>query len=457
MSLRNSMRQVVSFFLATSMVVLSSSCNNSGNATPPSVCAVGLVSCSGVCTVTAADSNNCGACGNVCGVDTACFKGICTCTTGLTACGTACVNTITDVTNCGTCGNVCLSGSCVAGLCVAPASWHGMVTSSVTWPQAQQAYATWKTKYLLACGEDQFGVIQDPAANAVVSEGVSYGMLLAVAMSDQDTFNGLFNYYWTRAMSSSTGLMPWKYIGCATTPTQVGSATDADLDAAMALLQAEKLWPGNAYDSFATPLIAAILAYEITTCNGLYVLMAGDSWGPSYLGCDALTNPSYYATGYFHVFAKKNIAWTQIANDAYTLLGANSVSAPNNLFTDWANAHGTPVAGMSSIKYSYDACRTPWRIAIDYGWFQNASTKAALAKVASYVSSVGGPMSGNMSYSRITAFVGAFALSGLALDQVTFDAWIKSWIAGTVDNDYYNDTLGLLYMVTALGGFESTL
>ena len=90
------------------------------------VCADGASNCcfeSGsspsVCTSFASDVDNCGACGNVCTVGTACVGGACECTTpGTTLCAGACVNEQEDENNCGACGNVCTASQvCTAGTC----------------------------------------------------------------------------------------------------------------------------------------------------------------------------------------------------------------------------------------------------------------------------------------------------------------------------------------------------
>ena len=78
-------------------------------------------------------------------------------------------------------------------------------------------------------------------------------MILTVAHGDRAEFDGLWAYYKSR---SSGGLMGWKASGCDST-TDPNSASDADLDAAMGLIQAACKW-GGTYLTEATTLIAAI-------------------------------------------------------------------------------------------------------------------------------------------------------------------------------------------------------
>jgi hypothetical protein len=81
--------------------------------------AQGLTACSGFCTNTWNDSNNCGACGNSCPLGSYCEGGVCLGGCAGRYCGGVCVDTSSDGNNCGACGNVCqLSLTCCNGGCV---------------------------------------------------------------------------------------------------------------------------------------------------------------------------------------------------------------------------------------------------------------------------------------------------------------------------------------------------
>src|ERR1700733_10212547 len=53
-------------------------------------CAASQKACSQGCTNVQTDSQNCGACGTVCGTGQTCQSGTCTCGTGLLKCGGSC-------------------------------------------------------------------------------------------------------------------------------------------------------------------------------------------------------------------------------------------------------------------------------------------------------------------------------------------------------------------------------
>ena len=84
-------------------------------------CNLGLTSCSGICTDTTSDPDNCGACDNVCSAGV-CTASVCGgsggCTGSETSCDGLCTDTTTDPDNCGVCGNQCPGGgTCAASTC----------------------------------------------------------------------------------------------------------------------------------------------------------------------------------------------------------------------------------------------------------------------------------------------------------------------------------------------------
>lgn len=112
--------------------------DHAGECQPPElICPAGQANCNGVCKDLQTDENNCGACGNPCGVAQTCCNGVCknlstdenncgtcgnACGAGQTCCSGVCKNLQADPANCGTCGNVCAAPQviCLAGDCCKP-------------------------------------------------------------------------------------------------------------------------------------------------------------------------------------------------------------------------------------------------------------------------------------------------------------------------------------------------
>ena len=97
-----------------------------------SLCAVGDLWCNGECADIQDDSNNCGGCGTICGDGTCCNNGTCQslCDVGRLWCNNQCVDFGNDSGSCGSCGTPCGSGTCCDGgscvsVCPAGQVWCG--------------------------------------------------------------------------------------------------------------------------------------------------------------------------------------------------------------------------------------------------------------------------------------------------------------------------------------------
>jgi hypothetical protein len=88
-------------------------------------CSPPLVLCGDQCVDIQRDNDNCGACGYLCPIVTACRGGICVriceppCIYPRECCDGECLNTSSDRWNCGECGRFCaLMETCEDGVCV---------------------------------------------------------------------------------------------------------------------------------------------------------------------------------------------------------------------------------------------------------------------------------------------------------------------------------------------------
>jgi endo-1,4-beta-D-glucanase Y len=219
------------------------------------------------------------------------------------------------------------------------------------------------------------------------------------------------------------------------------SATDGDLDAAMALIQAGCRW-GASYKTDGITLINALAAHAVAACAGQTILKPGDTFG----GCDR-TNPSYFAPAYYKVFeaVTGDATWRNLANDSYTLL-ANVQAKMNGLVPNWTNSSGAIPAGDDGT-YGFDASRTPWRIATDYVWYGEPRAVTFLDHVSQYVDANGGIP---RLFTPNSAFRGGLAMSGLHQDSTKAQGYTDAWlttVSEVDDNDYYPGTLRLIYML----------
>jgi endoglucanase len=197
--------------------------------------------------------------------------------------------------------------------------------------------------------------------------------------------------------------------------------------------------------------------FETELCGARRVLKPGDAFG----GCsdkngqDKL-NPSYFAPAYYRVFAhylpEQAELWNALVDGSYELFAIYQARM-DNLVPDWSKVDGSDWYGAA---YYYDACRTPWRVAVDYGFSADARAKLFLNNVASFIDSKGGLPGAAQQHN--SAFIGAFALAGVT-DSAKLDRYVGAWLADTQGDDkpYFQGTLRVLYLTTAAGRFSSTL
>jgi len=164
------------------------------------------------------------------------------------------------------------------------------------------AYNQWKATFV------QGGkVIRPENGNDTVSEGIAYGMLLAVNFNDKTTFDSLYAYWKSKSTGAAAPLMDWcQPNGGNSCSASGGSATDADEDAAFALLQAGKVFGTASYTTDAKAMISAVWSKDIDTSSNL------PKGGSQF----ARINPSYFAPAYYRVFATQDSGhnWGAVAD-----------------------------------------------------------------------------------------------------------------------------------------------
>ena len=206
--------------------------------------------------------------------------------------------------------------------------------------------------------------------NEAVSEGQGYGMLLAVLLNDQQTFNRIYEaanqYMWDNNRKS---YFIWNWPA-----GEQGAATDADLDIGLALVFADELvkkglWSQyNGSVKYGTRAMDIIRSLRNNMTQNDY-LLPGDNWGG-----DALNNlnPSYFATAWLKVFNdyQNEVDFTPVIAKCYQVLQM----MPNynkGQAADWITSSGGR-ASRGDRGMGNDAIRTPWRIAMDAIWYNDS-------------------------------------------------------------------------------------
>jgi hypothetical protein len=211
-----------------------------------------------------------------------------------------------------------------------------------------------------------------------VSEGIGYGMLVALYVNDQIYFDKIWNaaekYMWNGQWYD------WR-VDVGGSRIAYGAATDAEQDIAFALLQASKLvedglWKPNttgySYRDRGLEIIRNMWDYRMIDPD-TYDIAPGAGWG----GKD-FVNIGYFAPAWYRTFAKYDPGhdWMRVIDRGYTVLG-HSQGYSIGLAPDWMTPNdgsfitnqGLGYNAYGNGRYLYkDAIRVFWRIGMDLLW-----------------------------------------------------------------------------------------
>lgn len=340
------------------------------------------------------------------------------------------------------------------------------------------AFDKWKKDLVTTDGAGGFLRVRRPDSAGAIdtsnSEGMGYGMLIAVYLNDQAMFDGFWQY--VRLHLNANGLMDWE-ISPDGTVSGSGAATDGDEDMAFALVMADRQWGrgtlAESYLDSAKELISAMWAHEVDHGAG-NVLLPGDSWS-----ADAALNPSYFAPAYYRVFGTvtgQAADWDAVATSSYDVieksLNAANRNEANGLVPAWCDANGTPKVPFANgpTNFQLDACRVPFRIGQDYCWFGTPRAKTYLANISGFYSGIGAanivdgydldgtPHPQNSTGGlQAASFVGPAAVG--AMSDPTFqtlldEAYARVATLGlTAGTTYYQDSWTVLSLMMLTGNF----
>ena len=226
---------------------------------------------------------------------------------------------------------------------------------------AERAGRSFLTAYVDPDGR----VVRRDQNGDTVSEGQAYAMLVAVALRDRATFEAVWSWTQQNLMRPDHTLSWLWRDGAVVDPS---SASDADLDAARALVMAGRVFGDEELTAAGVRLGQAILDVE-TVSTPLGRIMVAGSWARQ----DPYAyNPSYSSPVAFDLLhqASGDGRWTELAAGSHRATRAFLDRAP--LPPDWGQVNSTgqadPTAGAAGrggegVRYGYDAARLPLRYA----------------------------------------------------------------------------------------------
>lgn len=372
----------------------------------------------------------------------------------------------------------CAAGRATAGAYPFPDAKHALfglspgVSAEVLDRVTETAFIDWLDRYVTTEGAPvgAYRVHRYFAYDFdTVSEGIGWGMLI-LALLDNDHhptkkyFDGLWRYY--QSHLNKYGLMSWK-IDRFGAVEGTDSASDADQNTAMALFFAHKQWGSRGeinYQAEGGQLLLRIISYEVSGKSPRendFVLKPGAEWGGY-----QITNPSYYFPAYYRLWKRIDPRWEDVLIRAQKLTDYFSGHYDTGLYPDWAVANGA--TAYLNYNYSYDACRVPLNLGLDFLW--HGENQAALDKISGWFV--------KKTYGRPELIVDGYQLDGRELGRYNnaafigplavaarcspkYQVWLDALYEQLVNLEtggrfgYYNDTIRLLSLLMLGNNFPN--
>lgn len=209
--------------------------------------------------------------------------------------------------------------------------------------------------------DDTGRVVRLDQAGDTVSEGQAYALLVALGLHDESTFLRIWT--WTRDnLQRPDGLLSWHWQGGSVADPQ--AASDADLDAARALVLAGSAFGRSGLTSAGKRLGTAVLDHETVTYADGRLLLPGP-WAPR--TSPYLVDPSYFSPVSTRVLyrATGDARWLRLEAGGRAVL--SRLTGSGRLVPDWATVSSggavRPATGPSGepVVFGFEAARSPLR------------------------------------------------------------------------------------------------
>ena len=228
---------------------------------------------------------------------------------------------------------------------------------------------------------DSMGYVSDLKNHDARTEGLSYGMMVAVQLNKKEVFDRLWR--WTKKYMQHQGGARDAYFAWSVKPesginNSEGSASDGELYFITDLLFASNRWgnkTGINYYGEARRILDAMWSKDGTDriTNVINVEQKKITFVPDSSGYN-WTDPSYFLPAFFEV-------WAEYANDGHEQFYRDcadtarvflhrACSSPTGLNADATEFDGTPRTFRKfHSNFRFDSWRVPMNIAMDYSWF----------------------------------------------------------------------------------------
>ena len=319
--------------------------------------------------------------------------------------------------------------------------------------------------------------VTDIASRDVRTEGMSYGMMIAVQLNHQAEFDRIWKWaktYMYHPDGPFAGYFAWH---CTVDGRQLdpGPASDGEEWFTMALFLAAGRW-GNGqgifnYQAEAQTLLHTMLhkgdaGGEIT---GMFDRQARQVvFAPHGEGA-AFTDPSYQLPAFYTLWARwaaEDRGFWADAAAASRAFFHRAADPHTGLMPDYAGFDGTPRPGSRHQDFRYDAWRTLANVALDHAWFadDNPWQVEQSNRVLTFLGAQGPDCPGQFTLAGKPLATGPSrglaamaAVAGLAADPALARPFVQHlWDAPVPDGQYryYDGMLHLLALLEVGGHFR---
>ena len=227
---------------------------------------------------------------------------------------------------------------------------------------------------------DSMAYISDVKNHDVRTEGMSYGMMIAVQWDKKEMFDRLWRWakkYMQHQKGQRKGYFRWS---CNTDgkPNAQGAASDGELYFITSLIFASNRWgndTGINYLAEAQNILNCSMektgmseASPLINIEHKLITFTPDPWGGQF------TDPSYHIPVFYEIWAKyaddgRSQFWLDCASASREYLH-KSIHPVTGLNPDYNNYDGTLMhrGGVLGDAFRYDSWRVPMNIAMDYTW-----------------------------------------------------------------------------------------
>ncbi len=245
--------------------------------------------------------------------------------------------------------------------------------------------------------------ICDVLHNDVRSEGISYGLMIAVQMNKKAEFDAIWNWAMTHMYVNSPehpseGYFSWS-LKTDGTPNEETPAPDGEEYIVTALYFASGRWGDGTgiydYKTWADKILTAIRHHPLKSgqtkfgTRTIHNMVNEETKMIRFVpGVDRgnFTDPSYHLPAFYELWAK----WGPEADRSFWAAAADTsrnffqrtTHPKTGLAPDYANFDGTPYStqwNKNSANFSFDARRTQMNWAVDWSWWQTDSREQLLS------------------------------------------------------------------------------